>query len=336
MGNTSSEDIRVEKTAVVLICLFMVALSPGAIITVDDDGPADFSNIQAAIDSANYGDTVVIAPGTYTGPGNRGLELLGKAITVRSTDPNDPTVVAATVIDCEWKDEGFNFYQGETTSTVISGLTITYGSGNGAIACDGASPTITRCRIEHNSGSYSGGIYCFDSNAVISYCIVSNNWRTGITCMDSSPTISNCVISDNRYDEGGDQVEGGIYCVGKSYPKIRNCIIRDNWTHFSGAGINLWDVVSSDTNKVIIANCTIINNEALHGGVFNIGGGPSEVTNCIIGSEGSIHDYPMLTEDGHAMPHSLVFNAGDPSYVPLPGETDIDGEPRVMDGRIDI
>ncbi len=37
------------------------------IITVDDDGPADFDNIQAAINDANNGDTIIVADGTYTG-----------------------------------------------------------------------------------------------------------------------------------------------------------------------------------------------------------------------------------------------------------------------------
>ena len=34
--------------------------------TVDDDGKADFNNIQAAVDAASDGDTINVAPGTYT------------------------------------------------------------------------------------------------------------------------------------------------------------------------------------------------------------------------------------------------------------------------------
>ena len=81
----------------VVVCL-APTLGQARIITVDDDGPADFSNIQAAIDDANDGDTVEIQPGTYTGPGNGDINFKGKAITVRSTGPNDPNIVAATVI----------------------------------------------------------------------------------------------------------------------------------------------------------------------------------------------------------------------------------------------
>jgi len=47
----------------VVVCL-APTLGQARIITVDDDAPADFNNIQAAIDDANNGDTVEIQPGT--------------------------------------------------------------------------------------------------------------------------------------------------------------------------------------------------------------------------------------------------------------------------------
>ncbi|MHC4477624.1 MAG: hypothetical protein ACYTEL_18415, partial [Planctomycetota bacterium] len=140
------------KTSLVasILVLGLVQIASGRTITVDDDGPADFNTIQAAIDDANDGDVVEIQPGTYTGDGNRDVNFAGKAITVRSTDPNDPNIVAATVIDCQAgstnKHRAFNFRSGEGQDSVLQGLTIKNGFTmrqiGGGVLCEASSPTI--------------------------------------------------------------------------------------------------------------------------------------------------------------------------------------------------
>jgi hypothetical protein len=58
------------KNAMIAIIglLFFTLCAQARLITVNDDGPADFNNIQAAINDANNGDEVVVADGIYTGP----------------------------------------------------------------------------------------------------------------------------------------------------------------------------------------------------------------------------------------------------------------------------
>ena len=142
---------RNEKVKVaVAACIFMLALCPAGIartIYVANDGPADFTTIQAAIDDANNGDTVIIQPGTYTGPGNRDISIKSKVITVQSVDPNDPDIVAATVIDCEGTESdnhlGFISPAADKPGTVLAGLTIIHGyaiNGGGIYCYDYASP----------------------------------------------------------------------------------------------------------------------------------------------------------------------------------------------------
>ena len=64
--------------------------------------PSQYPTIQAAIDASLdiYGDVVIVEPNIYTGSGNCDINFNGKPITVRSIDPNDSDVVAATIIDC--------------------------------------------------------------------------------------------------------------------------------------------------------------------------------------------------------------------------------------------
>lgn len=113
--------MRVSSDLVLVIIFFsfLVPVTPitGKTIYVDDDGPSGFNNIQAAIDDCVDGDVVIVAPGTYIGDGNRDIDFRGKAITVCSIDPNDPNIVAATVIDCNGaqadRHRGFKFISGE-------------------------------------------------------------------------------------------------------------------------------------------------------------------------------------------------------------------------------
>ena len=70
-----------KKTVIfsIFISALFVSQSLAIIITVDDDGPAAFNTIQAAIDYANAGDEIIIAEGVYTGRGNRDIDMLKKA-----------------------------------------------------------------------------------------------------------------------------------------------------------------------------------------------------------------------------------------------------------------
>jgi hypothetical protein len=95
-----------------------------ATITVNWDGSADYTAIHAGIDAASNGDTVLVADGTYTGAGNRDIDFLGKAITVKSAGGPENCI-----IDCEGspsdQHRGFYFHNGEGPDSVLDGFTIT-------------------------------------------------------------------------------------------------------------------------------------------------------------------------------------------------------------------
>jgi predicted outer membrane repeat protein len=148
------------KWRTVVFSLGAVALVCASVAFAEDRlVPGQYSTIQAAIEAAQPGDKVVVAPGVYTGAGNRDLDFGGKLITVQGSNPDDPNVVAATVIDCENSGRAFYFHSGETSAAAVTGLTITngYADYGGAVYCDGGSPTISKCTFSGNAATLDGG-----------------------------------------------------------------------------------------------------------------------------------------------------------------------------------
>ena len=111
-----------------ITCLTVCVLSGATFATtwtVDDNGKADFDNIQAAVDAASDGDEIIVMPGTYTSTQDgHVVNMLGKAVTLRSLDSNNPDVVAATIIDGEDTRRGIACFNEETSKTIISGCLI--------------------------------------------------------------------------------------------------------------------------------------------------------------------------------------------------------------------
>jgi parallel beta-helix repeat protein len=259
-----------KKLIFAIASLFLTITCQAKIINVDDDGPADFNSIQLAINFATDGDTVIVAPVAYTGPGNRDIDFLGKAITVQSSGPNDPNIVAATIIDCNGtRDEehrGFTFHNGEDANSVLNGFTITNGhveSGSG-ILCDKSSPTIADCMISDNASwdrSGGGAISIFQSLSLINNCIITNNKGNGIYCSDSNSTLTNCTFNGNSLR--------GMFNED-SNPTLTNCTFSGN----SGSGMFNWD-----SNPTLI-NCTFSGNSSHMGaGMYNRWSNPT-LTNC--------------------------------------------------------
>ena len=211
-----------------IICLVLAAGSGAAIITVDDDGPADFNDIQAAVDAAENGDTVIVEDGTYVGPGNRGIRFQGKAITVISRNGPD-----RCVINCQGRGRGFWFRDDEPSTAVLEGLKIINGleSYGGGIYCyNRASPTIVNCVIQACRATYQGGGICceYETSPTISGCLFIDNTadsRAGAVYIgNASAVISRCTIIGNSARNDG----GGVYCY-RGTLTVDGCTLADNW-----------------------------------------------------------------------------------------------------------
>ena len=166
--------------------------------------------IQAAINAAIDGDTVIIEDGTYTGPGNVDNDFSGKNITVTSQNG-----AAATIIDCGGSSNadhrGFILDSGETAA-VINGLTIEngYDSNAGGGIYNFSALTITNCAFIGNTapGRYGGGIYNSDI-ATVTNCTFTGNaaGHGGGIDNEGIMTVTNCTFTGNTASGSG----GGFY-----------------------------------------------------------------------------------------------------------------------------
>src|SRR5690348_13107710 len=98
-----------------LLTVLFVPLSFGTTIHVPTDQPT----IQAAIDAANNGDTVLVSDGTY----KENINFNGKAITVTSVHG-----ASKTTIDGGGVNTVVLLVTNETAASVLNGFTITNGS----------------------------------------------------------------------------------------------------------------------------------------------------------------------------------------------------------------
>ena len=297
--------------------------------------PSEYQTIQAAIDAALNGGTVLVADGIYTGLGNKNLDLKGKAITVKSE--NGPE---NCIIDCENVGQGFYFHSGESFNSVVWGFTLTNGNvtyGGGIHLVNSSSPCIKACIIKQNIAQNSGGgITCdYLSSPSIMGCEIAGNiagsWGGGIWCIaSSSPAITNCVIFGNEVlgiGNGG----GGIGCYPSCSPLIMNCTITGNIVSDKGGG-----VFSHELGSPTVVNSIIWGNT------------PNEVYGATVGitysdvqgghtGEGNINSDPMFRNmtlaDYNLRAGSPCIDLGTSAGAP---SEDIDGTPRPQSKGFDM
>lgn len=218
------------------------------------------------------------------------------------------------------------------------------------------------------SGGYSSrGLYCFDADVAIEANVIQGHGNEGVD-------VSNCAghVTGNRIignanagvsvDSDGmliadnliaDNISvwgygGGVFCFSGS-PQIVNNTIVGNGGSGSG-GIYVVDEYQDHDSKPIIANNIVAVND---GGVVNgyYPAAPVLRNNCVFGNGtdyaglpdatgtgGNIKADPRLAlpdyGDFHIQPNSPCRGAGDASLAP--GWPDIDGQPRIRNGSVDI
>jgi hypothetical protein len=334
---------------------------------VPDQHPA----IQAAIDAAADQDEIIVSPGTY----RESLNLGTKRIILRGTVPENPVVVAATVVDGNadgkpGRREGptLTISGGQGRETVISGLTITGGTGRlegrvrsgGGVFISGSSPTLASLRVQGNRAQFGGGIFCRDGAPLITCNVIADNRADlgggGLRCVRSpgAEVVGNLIISNTAADSTG----GGIDvsdCSGTGPSIANNTIVGNHSPSREGSGINTERARTVIRNNLMTANdnygiavrggtpVTIVYNDFwgnANGPCWGVGTwGPTNLAVDPLFVDADGPDDRLKTwqdNDYHLSAASPCINAADPAFVPSHGATDIDGQPRVLHFRVDI
>ncbi|MDP6772607.1 MAG: hypothetical protein QF704_18000, partial [Anaerolineales bacterium] len=166
-----------------ITCLTVSTLSGAAFATtwtVDDDGKADFDNIQAAVDAASDGDEIVVMPGTYTSTGDEVVNIYGKSLLLRSFEGAENTIIDGEILRAgirlsDYNVNNFSVYGFTIQNCLLIGDEFQMGLGAAIHTGNFKVVDISNCVFNNNStsgnNSEGGAIYVgAHNNCVITNC----------------------------------------------------------------------------------------------------------------------------------------------------------------------
>jgi hypothetical protein len=267
------------RVALAILVLLFASNASAAVHRV----PSEFGTIQAGIDACAEGDTVLVAPGTYTGVGNRDLSFHGTNLVLRSEAGS-----AATVIDCQAEGRGFIFESGESGASRLEGFTVrdafAYYQGAGLL-CLGASPTLEEMvfadgLVGGGSGE-GGGAYFANSSSQLEHVAFTANraWGIdlpgyltsaqggGVYALDSALRFADARFIANRVSanpgwESGSHAEGAGIAIKGGVVHIDRALFAGNgvpgaYDADAGGGVYI------QAGAVLITSSTFVGNGAM-------------------------------------------------------------------------
>ena len=304
-----------------------------------------------------------------------GCTLTGNSATYSGGGANYSTLSNCTLSgnSTTW---GGGVYQGTLYNCTLTGNSAQYGGGAYGSTLYNCTPTgnlaayygggayystLYNCTLSGNSATWGGG----SSDSTLYNCTPTGNSASYYGGGDYYGTLYNCTLTGNSSADGG----------GASFSTLYNCAVSSNSASLSGGAAftsTLYNCALSNNSATnygggafggTLYNCTLTGNSA-----YSRGGGTcsSTLCNCIAyfntslnganydtyyagtlnyccttpapGGAGNVTNAPLFIDydngNLHLQTNSSCINAGNNAYVT--NATDLDGNPRVVSGTVDI
>ncbi len=291
----------------ILLVLIIVGITNANIINI----PADYPTIQAGIDSATVGDTVLIAENIYV----ENL-VVNKDIILTSTYifDQDSNSIKNTIIDGDSIDTVIEIGGGAGRGTSIQYLTIRNGYASQAgMGTNGAGLRVYGDAIiqgniiedNHTVDGYGGGLHISADSATVVNNIIRNNSAVDSTVGYASgggiSAYGSDIIQNRIYGNWSSSRGGGIYGAGYN---LRNNLIYNNSCDMWGGGVMI------NIGDTWLSNNVIVNNTGA--GVYGWSTSPNYqvdvfIDNCVIyGNTGD--GYTSSGRVTNFISNSIIYN----------------------------
>ncbi len=292
----------------------------------------------------------------YSGPTVSNCVIIGNHAWGNGGGANACTLIDCQILSNEAVGEyGLGGVAGGAEESTLRNCTLANNS-CGYAGAGAAFSALTDCIISNNFSARDGGGLWAGS---ASNCLLVANTALSGGGGSSSTALTSCTLIGNRADGGGGAWYGTLYrCSilsnsassgggGTCNGQLLNCILLGNSAHQGGGALT-----------GLLTNCTVVANSADEGG----GTWAADAANCVIYhnsaatftnslagnvsyccvtdalGEGNFTDPPLLIDlpNGNLRPqsNSPCINAG--KNTPVATGIDLDGNPRVIGGTVDV